>query len=56
MSVNRKTAQKLEDASALVMLISGLMGIITLLMGMIGPGLALLVVAAIAFYLADLGR
>jgi len=54
--ITRKTEQKLEDLSALVMVISGLIGIITLLLGLIGPGFALLAISAIAYYMADLGK
>lgn len=56
MPISRKTEQKLEDLSALVMLVSGALGIITLLLGLIGPGIALMIVAAVAFYMADLGK
>lgn len=56
MPISRQTEQKLEDMSALVMVISGALGIVTLLMGLIGPGIALLLIAIVAFYLADLGR
>ena len=56
MPISRKTGEKLEGISVLVMLVCLVLGIITLFLGLVGPGIALLAVAAIAFYLADLNR
>lgn len=39
-----------------VMIISGIAGLISLFVGAIGPGLALLVIAVVSFYLSGLDQ
>jgi hypothetical protein len=54
--ITRRTEERLELISAIVMVLCGLSGAGLLFAGAVGPGLALLIVAAAAGYMADLGR